>query len=217
MNKLWLVLILLALIRISINQSTFCSVTCGKITCVVNDTSTSGCTACNTGWFLLSGVCTPNNATNYYLFDKTNDLSGTLVVNPGNSAATTCSGNYGSIGYNVYGWYNAGTGTSVTVSSAGGITKSFYIMIVYHGILTRDACQGGCGGKNYWSDSAFFFLDFAGGDGFTQSNNYKRTGSTKVASGDYCGTSVREKWNKFQTSYTYSSSNVSLTWTLYNN
>jgi hypothetical protein len=184
---------------------------------LINDTSTNGCTACNTGWVLTGNTCNPNNISNYYLFDKTKDLGGNLVVSPGNSPSTTCSGNYGAIGYNVFGWSNSGINNKMTVSSATGITRSFFFMIVYLGIISVDACQGGCGGKNYWNDNTFYYLNFLGGDGFTQSNNYKRLGSTKVASGDYCFTGVFEKWNKISQSYTYKTSNTSLDWTIYNN
>jgi hypothetical protein len=156
--------------------------------------------------------------SNYYLFDKTNDLGGGLIVSPSNIANTQCTGNYGPIGYNVYGWYNSGPSNTASVSSTGGITNSFYQMIVYFGILNVDKCQGGCGNKKYWKDDSFMFIDFAGGDGFFESNNYKLTGSTKVASGNYCFiTDAWEKWNKFTTTYAYSSSNFSLTWTIYNN
>ena len=219
MNKLWLVVVLLALLNLPTLQftPTFCSVTCGKITCLINDTTPNGCTACNTGWVLTGNTCNPNNFTNYYVFDKTNDLNGGLVVSPNNSASTTCTGRYGSVGYSVYGWINSGTSNIMMVGSATGITKTFYLMIVYFGIISLDACQNGCGGKNYWSDTTSYFLDFLGGDGFAQSNKYSRLGSTKAATGDYCSTSVTEKWNKFTQSYTYFTSNVSLDWSIYNN
>ena len=154
MNKLWIVLILLALIHLHLSQTsqTFCSVTCGRITCLINNTSPSGCTACNTGWLLNAGVCTPNTVSNYYLFDQTNDLGGGLIVSPSNIANTPCTGNYGPIGYNVYGWYNSGPSNTASVSSTGGITNSFYQMIVYFGILNVDKCQGGCGNKKFWKD-----------------------------------------------------------------
>lgn len=219
MNKLWIVVVLLALLNLPTLQftPTFCSVTCGKITCLINDTTPNGCTACNTGWVLTGNTCNPNNFSNYYVFDKTNDLNGTLVVSPSNTANTTCTGKYGNISYNVFGWTNSGTNNKMVVSSATGITKTFYLMIVYVGIISVDACQGGCGGKNYWDDNALYYLDFAAGDGFTQSNNYKRLGGTKAATGDYCYTNVTEKWNKIIQSYTYLTSNVSLNWTIYNN
>lgn len=119
MNRLWLIATLLAiftLIQSPNVTSTFCSVTCGKITCVINDTSTSGCTACNTGWVLNDGVCSPNTIGNYYLFNKTNDIGGSLIVSPSNTPSGICSGKYGSVGYTAYGWYNAGIGTIISVS-----------------------------------------------------------------------------------------------------
>lgn len=216
MNITWLIVVLSTLLHLhqSAFAQTFCSVTCSKTSCGVNDTTTSGCTACNTGWSLSAGVCTPNSTNNYNLFNKTNDLGGNLTVSI--STTVTCSGNYGGIGYSVYGWINTGITNTISVSSAG-ITKPLYFLIVYFGILSVDACSGGCGGKNYWSNSGYFFLDFVAADGFSQSNNYLRTGTTRVASGDYCFTSLSERWNKITQSYAYNISNSSLSWTIYNN
>jgi len=155
MNKYLLILILTTFIKFGKSKftPTFCSVTCGKITCLLNNTSINGCTACNTGWTLSGNTCNPNTASNYYLFDKTTDLGGNLNVSPNNNPNTICSGNYDSIGYSVFGWSNSGTSNQITVSSNQGIPKSFYLMIVYFGIISVDACQGGCGGKKYWNDN----------------------------------------------------------------
>lgn len=178
--NLFLLLVLALIVHdtTSWTTQTYCSVVCNKMSCNKGDFTRNGCTVCNPFWMPGGGTCVPNNTNNYYLFNTTADLGGTLV---GPSATTTC----GAI--SVYGWMNSGAANIITVSSATGITKSYYQMIVYFGILTTDM-GGGKKSSRYWSSATNFYLSFTGGDGFSLlSVPFKLSGTSRVStSSDYC-------------------------------
>jgi hypothetical protein len=159
----------------------FCSVMCANTGC--NGNAWNNCNnKCSSNWVVSGNTCTPNAANGYYIFGTTSDLAGgTLVVNP-NTINNACSPPA-----THYGWfYNT---NNVSVSSTAGITVPFFSLTVYVGIITIDSSGGG--GGSYWQSTTNFFLAFADGNGFSQTNNSKLYGSTRVQNQQYCFNSWR--------------------------
>ena len=176
---------------------------CSKKNCT--DTTSSGCSACNSYWNPVGANCVPNSTNGYYLHNKTPDLGGTLAVS--SPYATNACGPY-----SLYGWLS----NSVLTVTSPGITVSFYQMIVYFGILTTDSRRNSIGSNNYWNIYTSFSLDFVTGG---SSNSYSYRGSlTYVQKEYYCYRDSRyEQWNKISQSYSFGTPNVSLSFNIYNN
>lgn len=183
MKVSWLTLMVILttqqLVCAATSNQIFCSVVCSKNSCNNNDPTPNGCTACNTNW-VPSGVstCIPSAANNYYYFDKSNDLGGTLVVQSYSSTLSQCS-------YNIYGLENAAN--TITVKSATGIPQIFSQMIVYFGIFTVDV---GVNSNSKWNyNNAYFFLEFKSGDNQTFNNSYRVMGDTYITKNNLCSIS----------------------------
>lgn len=137
---------------------------------------------CQANWVSVPPTCVPNSAWNWYYFDKTPDLGGTLIVSGASGPSTSACGSF-----NMYGLVQGPT--TVTVSTAStGIIVPYFQMIVYVGIISTDVGGGGGGGGggNYWQSSTAYFLEFTDN---MQLNTLRL--SSKTTNEEYCFRSSR--------------------------
>ncbi len=133
---------MLLLIRLSINAS-FCSPICN--TGCNGDSSTNCNNRCwSDGVWSVSGggsTCIPKTSSNWAYYDKTSDLGGTLTLT-GTTGTLSCGSNY---------FKSSTSNGPITVSTPiAGITKDYYQLKWYVGIISKDVKCGGCGGDPTW-------------------------------------------------------------------
>lgn len=196
-------IILLLLLRLS--QERFCSVVCGT-NCAGELNNQCG-TSCQTdgAWSSSNPTCVPRPTWVYY--DSTSDYqSGTLTVT-GATLSGTCSN------MNFFGFVTPSTTISV---SSTGITRAYYQMRIYVGIIAIDvACQGCGGSQPLWQSSSYFFVNFNDPQmtetPATNPLSYKVMSNNRQA---YCNINkYNEYWTRVSKLYnTYNTTNTTLTW-----
>lgn len=210
----FLVVVLLGVLQEAICGS-FCSSICGtKCNGNLNTNCANSCQSTSL-WVVSGNTCVPKNSAQWYLFDSTPDYGGTLAVS-GTATTYSCS--------NVVVYGLANPSTTISISSAAGITVPYYQMQIYMGILAVDvSCWGGgggggCGGMptNLWSTSTTaFFTSFNDPQGTetAATNPIVNMLKSKSATSTLCQLGSTSKYNEYwmRTSRLYSTYNITNT------
>ncbi len=154
--QIYLCLVLLLIERIN---ASFCSPVCNS------GCNGDGSTNCNNrcwtdgAWSVSGNTCVPKASSNWAYYDKTSDLGGTLTLT-GTGSTLTCGKDYF--------MSSSATGPIIVSTPVAGITKNYYQLKWYVGIISIDVkCGGGSGGSCnsdptwLWTQTTLYTIAFS--------------------------------------------------------